>query len=156
MAHMMILSSSGIRVQNIIYKGKRQNFLEYEQQKRTEVLQSYGVVHCNREWCIMLWNDSSQCAVMIDFEDISWSKEQLPLRSTSGNTMKRSHSYKRRHYITSQSLQRYFGLEIVSNYIKIMKDVIDIFVHNSIHDISRHRFLTTSWEPLNKGNQRGP
>lgn len=42
--------------------------------------------------------------VMADFENIS-SKEQLPLRLTSGNIMKRSHFYKQRHlyYITVPS-----------------------------------------------------
>lgn len=61
MAHMMILSSSGIHVQNIIYKDKGKiSFFENEQEKLTEVLQSHGVVHCDHEWCIMLWNDSSQ------------------------------------------------------------------------------------------------
>ena len=97
MAHMMILSWSGIRVQNIVNKNKsKMPFFEHEQEKVAEALRAYGAEHCDREWRNMLWNESSQCTIMIDLENLSWSA-RLPLRSTSGNITKQPRFYKRRH-----------------------------------------------------------
>ena len=63
MAHMMILSWSGIRVQSL---------MEKEQARLAKVLCLHRVVHQDNEKRNVLWNESAHHAIMIDFEQVSW------------------------------------------------------------------------------------
>lgn len=70
MSRMMILSWSGIRVQNLINQ-ENSSFFHDERDKLVKTLRSYGVLHGDNEWRNILWNDSACCVVMIDFEEVS-------------------------------------------------------------------------------------
>ncbi|PYI07075.1 hypothetical protein BO78DRAFT_367384 [Aspergillus sclerotiicarbonarius CBS 121057] len=71
MARMMILSWSGLRISTIRDK-ENTPFFETEREKLLKVLRSHGMVHGDSEWRNVLWNESASCAVMIDFEDVTW------------------------------------------------------------------------------------
>lgn len=83
MAHMMILSWSGIRVHN--------SSMEKERAGLAKVLRLHRVVHRDNERRNVLWNESAHCAIMIDFEQASWlpKAKQQPLCLSSGNARRR-------------------------------------------------------------------
>lgn len=85
MAHMMILSWSGTRLQRVV-NDDNSGFFEKERKKALAVLRSHGVVHSDSEWRNMLWDDLSGRMVIIDLEDVKWLKRPRALEPTSGNT----------------------------------------------------------------------
>ncbi|OJJ88979.1 uncharacterized protein ASPGLDRAFT_185768 [Aspergillus glaucus CBS 516.65] len=95
MSHMMILSWSGIRMQNIINKGNVSLFKK-ERDRLLKVLRSYVVVHGDSEWRNILWDDSARRPVMVDFEEVTWLRKRPILGSTSGNVAKSYCSDKRK------------------------------------------------------------
>lgn len=90
MAHMMILSWSGTRLQHVINEGN-QDFFNTERARVLGVLHSNGVVHRDTEWRNMLWNDQEGTLVVIDLEDVERLKRARPLGASSGNRVPGKH-----------------------------------------------------------------
>ena len=85
MAHMMLLSWSGTRLQRII-KDENLDFFHKEREKALKSLQKYGVEHKDKEWRNMLWDEQTCSLVVADLEDMTWLKRFQP---TSGNSLGR-------------------------------------------------------------------
>lgn len=85
MAHMMILSWSGTRLQQVI-NNENSSFFSKEREKTLTTLQSHGVIHGDIEWRNMLWDELTGRLVVIDLEEVKWLKRPRPLQSTSGNS----------------------------------------------------------------------
>lgn len=85
MAQMMVLSWSGMRLQNVI-NDRNSSFFHQEREKALAVLRSCGVIHGDSEWRNMLWNDLSGRLIVIDLEDVRWLKRRRTLQPTSGNS----------------------------------------------------------------------
>jgi hypothetical protein len=60
MEQMMLLSWSGRRLQHII-NDENSRFFHQEREKALAMLRSDGVVHSDREWRNMLWDDLGGC-----------------------------------------------------------------------------------------------
>ncbi|EYE92094.1 uncharacterized protein EURHEDRAFT_427722, partial [Aspergillus ruber CBS 135680] len=84
MAHMMILSWSGTRLQRII-KDENLDFFHKEREKALKSLQKYGVEHKDKEWRNMLWDEQTRSLVVVDLEDMEWLKRPRPFQPTPGN-----------------------------------------------------------------------
>ncbi|KAL2802113.1 hypothetical protein BJX63DRAFT_441397 [Aspergillus granulosus] len=90
MTHMMILSWSGIRLQRII-NNENSAFLHGERNGCLSILRSHGVVHKDKEWRNILWDQFTRRLVVIDLEDMEWLKQPKqpkrpqPLQPTTGN-----------------------------------------------------------------------
>ena len=69
MAHMMILSWSGTRLQRII-KDENLDFFHKEREKALKSLQKYGVEHRDKEWRNMLCDEQTRSLVVVDLEDM--------------------------------------------------------------------------------------
>lgn len=80
MDRMMILSWSGLRISTII-NDDNTRFFETERKALLQVLRSYGVMHRDTDWRNVLWNDRAGCAVMIDFEDVTWLEKTAPRKA---------------------------------------------------------------------------
>ncbi|EYE94545.1 uncharacterized protein EURHEDRAFT_378011 [Aspergillus ruber CBS 135680] len=84
MAHMMILSWSGTRLQRII-KDENLDFFHKEREKALKSLQKYGVEHRDKEWRNMPWDEQT----VVDLEDMEWLKRPRPFQPTYGNSLGR-------------------------------------------------------------------
>ncbi|KAL4941663.1 hypothetical protein BDV06DRAFT_193960 [Aspergillus oleicola] len=87
MTHMMILSWSGTRLQRII-NNENSAFFHEERNKCLSILRSHGVVHKDKEWRNMLWDEFTRRLVVIDLEDVEWlerPKRPRSFQSTTGN-----------------------------------------------------------------------
>lgn len=69
MAHFMILSWSGTRLQRII-NDENLDFFNEEREKALKALQERGVEHRDKEWRNMLWNEQTRSLVVVDLEDM--------------------------------------------------------------------------------------
>ena len=88
MAHMMILSWSGTRLQRII-KDENLDFFHKEREKALKSLQKYGIEHRDKEWRNMLWDEQTRSLVVVDLEDMEWLKRPRPFQPTSSNSLGR-------------------------------------------------------------------
>ncbi|KAJ5749282.1 uncharacterized protein N7511_010978 [Penicillium nucicola] len=77
MAHMMILSWSGHRIQQIINE-ENSRFFYAEREKVLKILESHGVFHRDKAWRNMLWNEQAGRLVVIDLEDVKWLEYTRP------------------------------------------------------------------------------
>ncbi|KAL1978974.1 hypothetical protein VTN96DRAFT_7856 [Rasamsonia emersonii] len=68
MAHMLVLSWAGIRTQNIVNKDNEHWFLQKREVALSKI-RSFGVIHRDVAWRNVLWNEETNSAIMIDFED---------------------------------------------------------------------------------------
>ncbi|KAF9882709.1 hypothetical protein FE257_005504 [Aspergillus nanangensis] len=84
MAQMMVLSWSGWRLQQII-NADNSDFFYNERENALATLRSHGLDHGDSEWRNMLWDDRENRLIVIDLEDVTWSKRPRALESTSGN-----------------------------------------------------------------------
>jgi hypothetical protein len=96
MSHMMILSWSGTRLQKII-NNENWDYFHKERDKCLTVLRSHGVVHRDKEWRNMLWDELTGRLVAIDLEDMEWLERPRPLQPTSGNSSGRRIAEERRN-----------------------------------------------------------
>lgn len=78
MAHMMILSWSGIRLQQVI-NDENSGFFCKEREKALAILRSHGAGHSDSEWRNMLWDELTGRLIVIDLEDMNWLKPRRPL-----------------------------------------------------------------------------
>ena len=88
MAHFMILSWSGTRLQRII-NDENLDFFSKERKKALKALQERGAEHRDKEWRNMLWNEQTRSLVVVDLEDMKWLKRPRPLQLISGNSLRR-------------------------------------------------------------------
>lgn len=88
MAHMMILSWSGTRLQRIINEGNL-DFFHKERDRALGALRERGVEHKDKEWRNILWDEQTRSLVVVDLEDMEWLKRPGPLQPTSGNSLGR-------------------------------------------------------------------
>ncbi|KAL4888051.1 hypothetical protein BDV59DRAFT_189431 [Aspergillus ambiguus] len=88
MAHMAILNWSGTRLQKII-NDENEKFFSSERDKCLTVLRSHGVIHKDKEWRNMLWDEITKRLIVIDLEDMAWFKRPRPLQPISGNLRSR-------------------------------------------------------------------
>lgn len=88
MAQMMVLSWSGRRLQQII-NAENSDFFYNARKNALATLRSYGLDHGDSEWRNMLWDDRENRLIVIDLEDVTWSKRPRALESTSGNARDR-------------------------------------------------------------------
>lgn len=88
MAHMMILSWSGIRLQRII-NDENLDFFHGEREKALKALREHGVEHRDKEWRNMLWDEQTHSLVVVDLEEMEWFEQREPLQLTSGNSLRR-------------------------------------------------------------------
>ncbi|PLB43838.1 hypothetical protein P170DRAFT_459415 [Aspergillus steynii IBT 23096] len=77
--------NSGIRLQKVI-SNENSDFFHKERDKCLAVLWSHGVVHKDKKWRNMLWDELTGRLVVIDLEDIEWIKQPRPLQPTSANS----------------------------------------------------------------------
>jgi hypothetical protein len=85
MAQMMVLSWSGMRLQQVI-NDRNSSFFHRKREKALAVLRSRGVIHSDSEWRNMLWDDLGGRLFVIDLEDVKWLKRPRALEPASGNT----------------------------------------------------------------------
>lgn len=102
--YMMILSWSGVRVQNFINQ-ENSSFFQDERDKLVRTLGSHGVIHGDNEWRNILWGSRTGYLVMIDFEEVSWLRERPPLDSISGN-IARNHPRHNRKFAYAQHVSQ--------------------------------------------------
>ncbi|BCS30693.1 uncharacterized protein APUU_80996A [Aspergillus puulaauensis] len=88
MAHMMVLSWSGTRLQRIISK-ENLNFFHKERGRALKALKEHGAEHKDKEWRNILWDEQTRSLVVVDLEDMEWLKRPRPLQPTSGNSLGR-------------------------------------------------------------------
>ncbi|KAL2846620.1 hypothetical protein BJY01DRAFT_234520 [Aspergillus pseudoustus] len=88
MAHMMILSWSGTRLQKII-NNDNSDFFHKKRDEALAALQKHGVEHQDKEWRNMLWDEQTRSLVVVDLEDVEWLKRPRVLHQTSGNSLGR-------------------------------------------------------------------
>ncbi|PWY66435.1 hypothetical protein BO70DRAFT_172968 [Aspergillus heteromorphus CBS 117.55] len=103
MTYMMILSWSGTRLQRII-NNENSAFFHEERNKCLSILRSHGVVHKDKEWRNMLWDEFTRRLVVIDLEDVEWlerPKRPRSLQPKPGNLCHGARARNKRRRLSS-------------------------------------------------------